>query len=358
MGGLTLFNNSLTVFVQVTFWPQVGGLKWEEGVCGAVPAGDAPALGVVGSFGVGARLARRADGPVKTQTVVTAWGSVDVVTGTVDGGRFAAVEKSQAAAFAPHNLPYRAVATALARTGATRMVSASVGTSLSEHLTVGDVVLPSDFLDFTGRTVTLYGGGIEGTHHAEMDEPFCARLSRDYASVARGFGLRVREGGTVATVSGPHHPTAAEAEWLASYGAHVTSFTAATEAKLARELGLCYAATVVVVRNAAAHPSWNQARRAAAPAPAAAEPTEAELLRAFAQGKEPEAVGKRALPERAARSKAAPGRGRAKSEAEATAQRLKEADERLEEAAAPMVAQAAALPPCPRCPRGKGPKAP
>lgn len=318
---------------------------------------DGPALGVVGSFGVGERLARRADGPVRTDKVVTAWGSVSVVTGTVDGGRFVAVEKSQAAAFAPHNLPYRAVATALRGSGATRMVSASVGTSLTERLQVADVVLPSDFLDFTGRTVTLYGGGIEGTHHAEMDEPFCARLSRDYASVARGFGLRVKEGGTVATVAGPHHPTAAEAEWLASYGASVTSFTAATEAKLARELGMCYAATIVVVRSAAAHPSWNpRGRTTGQPAPGPGEPTEAELLRAFAEGRDPDAPAKVAPAESARAADGPAGGKRAVSQDETVTRALRQADERLEEAAAAFVAQAAALPPCKRCPRGQGPQ--
>jgi len=330
----------------------------EEGIGHAVSGEAAAALGVVGSSGVGGRLARRADGPVETSTHVTAWGSVDVVTGAVGGGRFVAVEKSQAAAFAPHNLPYRAVATALRRAGATRVISASVGTSLTERIRVGDVVLPSDFLDFSGRTVTLYGGGIEGTHHAEMDEPFCGRLSRDYASVARGFGLRVREGGTVATVSGPHHPTAAESEWLASYGASVTSFTAATEAKLARELGMCFAATIVAVRQAAPHPGWNPAGRAAAAVePPAGEPTEAELLRAFAQGWEPSAPGKVALAERVAAPARAAGRKRSKAQDEVLAKALREADARLEEAAAAFVAQAAALPPCPRCPRGQGPPA-
>lgn len=338
-------------------------MKREDAVGGLVSDEGEPALGVVGSFGVGERLARRADGPVKSDKVVTAWGSVGVVSGTVDGGRFVAVEKSQAAAFAPHNLPYRAVATALRRAGATRMVSASVGTSLSGELHVADVVLPADFLDFTGRTVTLYGGGIEGTHHADMDEPFCARLSRDWASVGRGFGLRVREGGTVATVAGPHHPTAAEAEWLASYGALVTSFTAATEAKLARELGMCYAATVVVVRSAAAHPAWNPRGRAG-PAPAApppAEPTEAELLRAFAEGRDPTVPGKVAAAERERAQGPPGGRKRAVSASQAEAQSavaaaLRQVDERLEEAAAAFVAQAAALPPCRRCPPGQGPK--
>jgi purine nucleoside phosphorylase len=315
----------------------------------------------VGSFGVGQRLARRADGPVETRTIVTAYGSVDVVTGTIDGGRFAAVEKSQAAAFAPHNLPYRAVAVALSKAGATRMVSASVGTALTERLELADVVLPADYLDLSGRTVTLYGGGIEGTHHAEMDAPFCARLARDYASVARGFGLRVREGGTVVTVPGPHHPTPTEAEWLASYGAWVTSFTAATEAKVARELGMCYAATVVVVRSAAAHPSWNPRGRAAREATGTAgEPTEAELLRAFARGEEPLAPGKVALPERARPAAAASGRprGKARASQEAAAAALRDVDGRLEEAAAAFVSQAAALPPCARCPRGAGPQLP
>jgi 5'-methylthioadenosine phosphorylase len=320
-----------------------------------VQGADVPALGVVGSFGVGERLARRADRPVKARSVVTPWGSVDVVTGTIDGGHFAAVEKSQAAAFAPHNLPYRAVATALFRAGATRVLSASVGTALTQRLHVGDVVLPTDFLDFSGRTVTLYGGGIEGTHHAEMDEPFCERLSRDVAGVTRGFGLRVHAGGTVASVPGPHHPTAAESEWLASYGASVTSFTAATEAKLARELGMCYCATVVVVRSAAAHPGWNPRGKAGAPAAPRGEPTEAELLRAFDQGLDPGAPGKVAIAERAGKRKAAPSK--AVPEGAAVAATLREVDGRLEEAAAAVVAHAAALPPCTRCPRGKGPVA-
>jgi 5'-methylthioadenosine phosphorylase len=332
----------------------VDGLKREERDGGAVADESEAALGVVGSFGVGQRLARRADAGVETRTIVTAFGSVELVEGAIDGGRFVAVEKSQAAAFAPHNLPYRAVATALRRAGATRVISASVGTALSDRVRVGDIVLPSDFLDFTGRTVTLYGGGIEGTHHAEMDHPFCARLTRDYASVARGFALRVKEGGTVATVQGPHHPTAAESEWLASFGAQITSFTAATEAKLARELGMCFAATVVAVRSAAAHPGWNPKGRAA-PAPAAGEPTEAQLLRAFAQGQDPAVPGRTALAEPARAALATTGRKRAMSEETMLVGRLREADSRLEEAAAAFVAQAAALPPCPRCPRGQGP---
>lgn len=332
-----------------------GGLKRRERVGSAMSKEMGAALGVVGSSGVGERLARRADAKVKPRTIATPWGSVDVVAGTIDGGPFVAVEKSQAAAFAPHNLPYRAVASALNKAGATRMISASVGTSLSERIRLGDVVLPADFIDFSGRTVTLYGGGIEGTHHAEMDEPFCVRLTRDYASVARGFGLRVREGGTVATVSGPHHPTAAESEWIASYGAAITSFTAATEAKLARELGMCFSATIVAVREAAAHPAWNKGRGAAAmPASPRGEATEAELLRAFAKGEDPSVRGQVALAERASAAARPSGRKRSKAQADEFTRTLREVDERLEEAAAAFVAQAAALPPCPRCPRDTG----
>ena len=312
------------------------------------PHGEGGILGVAGSFGVGERLAKRARG-VERRAVVTAYGSFDVVMGTIDGGRFAALEKSRAAPAAPHQIAYRGVALALHKAGATRILSTGVGTSLSERLKMGDILVPDDYIDLSGRTDTLYGGGIEGTHHAEMDEPFCSRTAREYAATARSFGLRVIEGGTTATLAGPQHPTSAESGRLTSMGAVASGFTAATEAKLARELGMCFVATIVMVRGAPEHARW---RGAAPPKGAAQEPTEQELLRAFAQGKSLSA------PLASAPKVPKPRRGRSKEadEAEALVATLRQVDARLEEAAAAFVAQAAALSPCTRCPRGAGPR--
>ena len=303
-------------------------------------------VGIVGSMGLAPRLAARADGKTKAESVRTPYGSVDVLTGSIAGGRFAAVAKTGVAPFPGHNLPFRANLYALSKVGCSRTLSASLATSISEKLRVADVFVPDDFIDLSGRAVSFFDGGLEGTHHAEMDAPFCARLTREFASAARSFGMRVALGGVAATVVGPHHPTAAEAARIAGMGASAVSFSAATEAKLARELGMCIVAGAVVVREAAPHPGW----RASAKAEASDGPTEADLLRAFAEGREAPAE-----PKLHAKREPRPKGGRARADLERLRASLKEVDARYEDAAAAFVPHAAALAPCPHCPRGAGP---
>ena len=315
-------------------------------VSSGVAGPSAPTVGIVGSLGLAPRLAARAEGKTATFPVRTPYGSVDVLTGTIGGGRFAAVAKAGVAPFPGHNLPYRANLYALSKAGCTRVLSASLATSVSERLHLADCFVPDDFIDLTGRSVTFFDGGLEGTHHAEMEAPFCARLAREFSSACRSFGMRVALGGVVATVVGPHQPTAAEAARIAAMGAQAVSFSAATEAKLARELGLCLVSGEVIVREAAGHHAW----RPAGGGEALARPTEAELLRAFAEGRE--------APEPAPTKAKAPGKsrgGRARSELERLQAALKDVDARFEEAAAAFIPHAAALAPCPHCPAGAGP---
>jgi 5'-methylthioadenosine phosphorylase len=58
-------------------------------------------------------------------------------------------------------------------------------------------------------------------------------------------------GGTYAATQGPRLETAAEINRLERDGADIVGMTGMPEAALARELGLCYAAIVVVVNHAA-----------------------------------------------------------------------------------------------------------
>jgi purine nucleoside phosphorylase len=306
----------------------------------------------LGSAGVGQRLQRHAQGPVETSTVATPYGSVDLVSGTLDGSRFVAASKWQAAPFPPHQWPYRATFWALAKAGADRVLSTSIATALHESSRLGDCLVPDDYVDLTGRAVSFFDGGLEGTHHADMEEPFCARLSREFVSSARSFGLRVHQGGTIATIPGPHHPTTAEAARLASTGAAAASFSTATESKLARELGLCFVAAAVVVRTASPHRGWRPGSERERPAPAA----EADLLRAFAEGRDVDSVSS-AAPRGASskRGPAAQGSSRQSRELERLKAVLQDSDDRVEQAAAAFVPHAAAYPPCTRCPRGAGP---
>ncbi len=309
-------------------------------------------VGLLGAASLGKRLEARAERPVKTEAVRTPYGSVDVVTGSIGGGRFAAVSKSGVAPFPGHQLPYRATLMALSKAGAQRVLSMSVATSLTAELRLADCFVPDDFLDLTGRSVTFYDGGLEGTHHAEMEAPFCRRLSREFASVARSFGVRVLQGGTIATVPGPHHPTAAESARLSALGVAGVGFSAATEAKLARELGLCFVSAAVAVRSVEEPAAWRQNEGAEA----TATPSEADLLRAFAEGRDAPAAGDGA---RKARAKAGDhprgASSRGARDAQAVKAKLLDVDTRLESAAAAFVPQAAAMAPCPYCSRGAGP---
>jgi len=317
-----------------------------------VVEGRALAVGVIGSQAGIDRLKGRAEGKVRLEAVRTPYGSVDVLRGLVGGAPFAGVAKAIAAPAPPHRMPHRATYWALKKSGCARVLTTSVVTSLDERLRLGDLFVPHDFLDFTGWSPTYFEGGPEGVHNAEMDAPFCRGLSRELVSLARSFGLRVLEEGTVATVPGPQHPSAAECARLAQAGARAVSFSAAAEAKLARELGICLVAAGVTVRGALDEKAWR-------PGPEAGEgkePSQAELLRAFAEGREP--------PPRAEAASAGPrGRrhmqgekgGARPREAEALKAKLKDVDLRLEEAAAAFVPQAAAMAPCRNCPKGEGP---
>jgi 5'-methylthioadenosine phosphorylase len=309
-------------------------------------------VGLMGASTLGKRLEARCDRPVKTEPVRTPYGSVDVVTGSIAGGRFAAVSKSGVAPFPGHQLPYRATLMALSKVGAGRILSTSVATSLTADLRFADCFVADDFLDLTGRSLTFFDGGLEGTHHAEMEAPFCRRLSKEFASVARSFGVRVLLGGTIATVPGPHHPTSAEAARLSSLGATAVGFSAATEAKLARELGICFVSAAVAVRSAEEPAPWRQSGRSEA----AEAPSEADLLRAFTEGRDVPAAEER--PRKAAGKMAGSAHGassRRAREAQDVKAKLLDVDRRLEDAAAAFVPQAAAMVPCPYCSRGAGP---
>ncbi len=318
----------------------------------AVSGRTSDVVGLAGSAGLGERLASRADGKTKTDSVRTPYGSVDVVAGTIGGGPFAAVAKSGVAPFPSHNLPFRATIFALSNVGCTRFLSASLATSMDPRLRLADCLVADDFIDLTGRSITFFDGGLEGTHHAEMEAPFCARLSREFTSSARSFGMRVAHGGTVATVPGPHHPTMAEAGRLAAMGAIAASFSASTEAKLARELGICFTSAALVVREAAPHKDW---RAGGARESSVGGLTEAELLRAFAEGREAPGEAPSPTPSRARPRAKRPG-SRGARELEVVKAKLQDADRRLEQAVAAFVPHAAALPPCPRCARDPGPR--
>ncbi|HDJ26954.1 MAG: phosphoglycerate transporter [Thermoplasmata archaeon] len=144
----------------------------------------------------------------------------------------------------PHRVNYKAKLYALYKLGVERIVGISAVGSLRENLAPGTIVIPHQLIDFTG-VLTYYDDEV---FHVDMTEPFCPVL-RKLLSEEAG----VPAGGVYVTVPGPRFETAAEANMYRMLGGDVLGMTVGKEAKLARELGLCYQ-PITLVTNYVADP--------------------------------------------------------------------------------------------------------
>ena len=145
---------------------------------------------------------------------------------------------------APHEVPQRANIWAFASLGVRQVISISAVGSLREEIAPLHIVIPDQIIDRTRRPSTFFEGGIVG--HIGFDTPFCPTLSRHLAGSAEGVGVSVHRRGTLVVIDGPAFSTRAESELYRDWGADIIGMTAAPEAKLAREAGMCYATLACV----------------------------------------------------------------------------------------------------------------
>jgi len=111
---------------------------------------------------------------------------------------------------------------------------------MKEHISPGQVVIPSQFYDHTKtRVSTFFGDGIVA--HVSMADPVCHVLSDDLYNASISSGANVHKGGTYLCMEGPQFSSRAESNIYRSWGVDVIGMTNATEAKLAREAEICYA---------------------------------------------------------------------------------------------------------------------
>ena len=140
----------------------------------------------------------------------------------------------------PSEINFRANIYALLALGARRIVSVSAVGSMREEIAPGHIVLPEQFYDQTRRRIsTFFGNGVVG--HVSMADPVCPDLLDRLARAGRETGAVVHRGGVYLCIEGPQFSTRAESRIYRMWGVDVIGMTNATEAKLAREAGLCYA---------------------------------------------------------------------------------------------------------------------
>ncbi len=147
--------------------------------------------------------------------------------------------------FLPGEVNYRANIYALKKLGVKQVFAFCMVGALKKKLCPGDIVIPDQFIDLThSRQNTFFGKS--SSVYVSMADPFCPELSSYAADKLSALGLSVHRGGTYVCVQGPHFSTRAESRLFCGFG-DIVGMTAATEAKLAREAGLCYAVIASVV---------------------------------------------------------------------------------------------------------------
>lgn len=146
----------------------------------------------------------------------------------------------------PHEVNYRANIFALKRAGATQVLGFSAVGSLAEHITPGDLAMPTQYFDWTRgtRERSFFGGGVAA--HVSTANPVSGALVDAASRSAAAVGVTLHRDLTYACVEGPRLGTRAESHFLRQAGCHLVGMTNVPEAFLAREAQMAYATVGIV----------------------------------------------------------------------------------------------------------------
>ncbi len=144
----------------------------------------------------------------------------------------------------PSAVNYRANIQALKDAGCTHILATTAVGSLREEIRRGDLVIPDQFIDFTRRRAMSFYETFEphAPVHTAMADPFDAGLRAVLISRCSKLGYAFHPQGTLVTIEGPRFSTRAESHMFRLWGADIINMSVSTEAILAGEANLPYAA--------------------------------------------------------------------------------------------------------------------
>jgi len=177
-----------------------------------------------------------------------------LVLGTLEGRRVAFLARhGRGHRILPGEINYRANVYAMKLLGVERIISVSAVGSLKEDLRPGEFLVPDQFFDRTkNRASTFFGEGIVA--HVAFAHPTCGQLSGVLADGCVHEAVMVHRRGTYVCIEGPQFSTLAEAEVHRQLRFEVIGMTNVTEARLAREAEICYAAIAMITDFDCWHP--------------------------------------------------------------------------------------------------------
>ncbi len=146
----------------------------------------------------------------------------------------------------PSEINYRANIWALKSIGVPQIIGISAAGSLCDIFAPGDLVIPSQYIDFTkgSRNSTFFGNGLVA--HIATANPVCDDLIQQIESIGKNKKIQIHKNGVYACVEGPRLGTQAESHALRTNGGTLVGMTNVPEVFLAREAGLCYATIAII----------------------------------------------------------------------------------------------------------------
>ncbi len=197
---------------------------------------------LIGGTGIGDVLLRRAQGSVQ---IPTKYGLVKAKRLQVSLGADVLLLARHGAGHKvpPHGIAYRAMAEALDRLNIEHCFSSTAVGSLKAEHSSGKILIPKDFIDLTGRNITMFEEHVE---HKDFSEGFDEKARNCLVLSARELNLEFEDGGVYVGANGPRYETASEVQYMSMIGGDVVGMTASSEATVMREAGIRYASVSVV----------------------------------------------------------------------------------------------------------------
>ncbi|MEK6678837.1 MAG: S-methyl-5'-thioadenosine phosphorylase [Nitrospirota bacterium] len=181
---------------------------------------------------------------VKEVKIKTPFGdpSDKFILGTLSGRRLAFLPRhGKGHRILPTEINFRANIYAMKKLGVERIISVSAVGSMREEIEPGHIMIPSQFYDHTKKRIsTFFGDGIVA--HVGMADPVCNGLAEHLYRSSISVGAKTHNGGIYLCMEGPQFSTRGESLIYRKWGVDVIGMTNVTEAKLAREAEICYAA--------------------------------------------------------------------------------------------------------------------
>jgi len=152
----------------------------------------------------------------------------------------------------PTQVNYNANLWALKQLGVTHVLATTANGSLREDYKPGDLVVLSDYIDWTKKRVYTHvgnavkQGGPRGVMHMPSKPAFDEKMRSLITESMEATGVSHHKEGTIVVIEGPRFSTLAESKMFQTLGGQTIGMTTCPEAQIAKEMGLHYAAVAMI----------------------------------------------------------------------------------------------------------------